>query len=247
MEILDDVIAEDLFIYLKESKVFILSDIHIGYEESLNKQGIFVPRNNYIDLQVRVERALEKISKDYVIKRIVLNGDIFHEFGTLSRYVKEQTKKFISLLSGYAEVTFVEGNHDKALKYLLAKSISDKNDIIVERLVLGKILVLHGDKLPSKDLLKNISTIIIGHEHPAVNISSGSRIEKYKCFLKGKYAGKNLIVIPSCNLFIEGTDVGKEKLLSPFLKGNTILDFEVYVVEDTVYDFGKLRNIVNQE
>jgi len=242
MEILDGVIAEDLFIYLPEHKAFILSDIHIGYEESLNRQGILIPRNNYDGLLLRLETILEKILTLYIINTIIVNGDLIHEFGKVSRKEKELTRKFLGFLSRYGKVVLIEGNHDKALKYILDVN----SDIeIVEGKIFGKILVIHGDKIPSKDVMKGITTIIIGHEHPAVSITSGSRVEKYKCFLKGKYERKDLIVMPSCNLLIEGTDVLREKLLSPFLKNVDIKKFEVYVLEDKLYDFGKIKNLLD--
>ena len=66
--------------------------------------------------------------------------------------------------------------------------------------------------------------------------------EKYKCFLKGEHRDKVLIVMPSFNFLIEGSDVTKEERLSPFLK-ESIDDFEVYAVEDKIYYFGKIKNI----
>ncbi|MGV8171319.1 MAG: metallophosphoesterase [Candidatus Woesearchaeota archaeon] len=239
MELLKGVIAEDLFLYLPDYKTFILSDIHIGYEESLNRQGILIPRNNYTDLIIRIERAIDRISKKNIIKKIIINGDIIHEFGKISRKEKALTNKFIKFMSSYGKITLIEGNHDKALKYFIDKDIE-----ISEHLALGEFLILHGDTLPSKESFKGIKTIIIGHEHPSIALASGSRSEKYKCFLKGKYAGMDLIVMPSCNIFIEGTDVSREKLLSPFLKKNNILNFEVFVVEDKIYDFGKIRTLL---
>jgi putative SbcD/Mre11-related phosphoesterase len=95
----------------------------------------------------------------------------------------------------------------------------------------------------SKELLKLCDTIIIGHEHPAVSLVSGSRTERYKCFLKGKFSRKDLIVTPSCNMLIEGTDILKEKLLSPILKNVDLKNFEAYIVEDKIYDFGKVKDL----
>jgi len=240
MELLKGLIAEDLFLYLPDYNTFILSDVHIGYEESLNRRGVLIPRNNYNDLILRLEKALETIRKKDVIEKIIINGDLIHEFGKVSSKEKELTSKFINFLLTYAEVLLIEGNHDKALKYFITKNV-----LISDKLVIGEFLIMHGDKLPSKDSLKNIKTIIVGHEHPSVNIASGSRTEKYKCFLKGKYEHKNLIVMPSCNLFIEGTDILREKILSPFLKKHNILTFEAYIIEDKIYDFGKLKNLLN--
>jgi hypothetical protein len=242
MELLKGIFAEDLFIYLSEYKTFIISDIHIGYEESLNRQGILIPRNSYSDLVLRLEKALETIKKVDNIKKIVINGDLIHEFGKVSQKEKELTNKFINFLSNYGEVMLIEGNHDKALKYFIEKDI-----LITDKIMLGSILIVHGDKFPSKDILKKIKTIVIGHEHPSVALTSGSRVEKYKCFLKGKFENKTLIVMPSCNLFIEGTDVLREKTLSPLLKNINILNFEAFIIEDKIYDFGKLKNLLNKE
>ena len=89
----------------------------------------------------------------------------------------------------------------------------------------------------------NSNTIIIGHEHPAISISKNSRSETFKCFLIGKYKNKNLIVMPSFNILIEGSNILKEKLLSPFLKKSNLDDFEIYVVADKIYNFGKLKNV----
>jgi len=239
MELLNGIIAEDLFIYLPEHKIFVISDIHIGYEESLNRQGILIPRNNYNDLLLRLEKTLEGIKKKNIIEKIVINGDLIHEFGKISKKEKDLINRFVKFLSDYGSVILIEGNHDKALKYFVNEKI-----ILKDSLVLGEILIIHGDKTISKDLLKKIKTIIIGHEHPAITITSGSRVEKYKCFLKGKYEHKDLIVMPSCNLFIEGTDVLREKMLSPLLKNNNILNFEAYIVEDKIYDFGKIKNLI---
>ena len=238
MELLKGIIAEDLFIYLPEYKTFIISDIHLGYEESLNRKGILVPKNNYSDLILRLEKSLEKILKTGVIRTIILNGDLIHEFGKISRREKDLVKKFISFLSNYGDITLIEGNHDKMLKYILENNIAVKT-----HLILGRILVLHGDKIPTENFLKDVTSIIIGHEHPAITIGTDVRTEKYKCFLKGKYERKDLIVMPSCNIFIEGTDVIEEKLLSPFLKKVNMKNFEAYIIEDKLYYFGKLKDL----
>lgn len=239
MELLKGVIADDLFLYLKDHNAFVMSDIHLGYEESLNRQGILVPKNNYDDLMMRLERSLENIKKRNIIDKIIINGDMIHEFGKISCKEKELVHRFIRFLSGYAQVIIIGGNHDKALKFFMSEDTRLRDEFI-----LGDILMTHGDKVPSKAILKNIRTIIIGHEHPSVALTSGSRIEKYKCFLKGVYQGKDIIVMPSCNLFLEGTDILREKALSPILAACKLIDFEAYVIGDKVYDFGKIKNLI---
>ena len=102
---------------------------------------------------------------------------------------------------------------------------------------------MHGDKIPNKELLKDVSTIIIGHEHPAISVREGPRSELFKAFLVGKWKKYNLIAQPSFNLVVEGTDVLKEQVLSPFLKGN-LKNFNAVVVGDKLYGFGKIKNLV---
>ena len=56
---------------------------------------------------------------------------------------------------------------------------------------------------------------------------------------------KELIAVPSFNPLLEGTDVLKEELLSPFLKNKNIKNFEVYVVgEKETFRFGRVKDIV---
>lgn len=226
---------EILDLGLKICKTLIIADIHIGFEEALNKQGIMVPRFQFRDACSRLEKMLKKAKPELII----VNGDIKHEFGTISEQEWRETLKVLDLLlSSSKKVVLVKGNHDTILGPIAKK----RGVEIVEKYELnkGKIFVIHGDK--EIKIGKNTKTILIGHEHPAVSLKEGPRSEIYKCFLKGKYKGKELIVMPSFNLVTEGTDILKEKLLSPFLQRD-LDNFEVFIVSDKIYGFGKLKNI----
>ncbi|MDO8627401.1 MAG: phosphoesterase, partial [Candidatus Diapherotrites archaeon] len=105
-----------------------------------------------------------------------------------------------------------------------------------------KIVFLHGDSLKFfKEFLK-AKTIIIGHDHPAISLREGVKMEKFKCFLKGKYEQKKIIVLPSMNQLSEGSNVLSEKMSSPFLKQN-LDNFELWVVGDKTYYFGKIEDL----
>ena len=236
MQILPNVKIEDLAIYF--DSCLVISDIHIGYEEALNKQGILVPRLQFEEIIRRIERIFESL-KDKKIEKIIVNGDIKHEFGAISDQEWRNTLKFIDLLLKYcSDITLIKGNHDNILGPIARK----RNVKVLDHIIIGSVLVIHGDKIPDHEILKKASTVIIGHEHPAISIRDGSRVESCKCFLKGKFKGKNLIVQPSFNPIIEGTDILRDKILSPFLS-KTLGNFEVYVVEDKVYEFGKVKDL----
>lgn len=100
-------------------------------------------------------------------------------------------------------------------------------------------------------MLNRIKTIIIGHEHPAIALTERGRTERFKCHLKGKWKnGKkqtyNLLVMPSLNPLIEGSNVLAQLPQSPFLK--TVKDLEAFVVEgDEVYAFGNVDGIIEKK
>lgn len=233
MRILQNIEIIDLALFF--DCTLVIADVHIGYEEALNKQGILVPRLQFDEIVKRIE-GIFGILKNKKIERIVVNGDLKHEFGAISEQEWRNTLKFLDLLAKHCnEIVLVKGNHDNILGPIAKK----RNVNIVDSIGIGKVLVAHGDKIP---VIKSYDIIIIGHEHPAISIKEGSRIETYKCFLKGKYKGKNLIVQPSFNPIIEGTNILRDEILSPLLQQN-LDNFEVYVVEDKVYNFGKLKNL----
>lgn len=71
-------------------------------------------------------------------------------------------------------------------------------------------------------------------------------MEKIKCYLKGDFRDKKIIVMPSFNFITEGSDVLHEKLLSPFLKEANNNAMEVFGVEnfETFY-FGTIKHLLN--
>lgn len=228
----------DLGIMLKNEKILVLSDFHIGYEEALNKQGILVPKFQFKDIIKRLTKIFSRLKKDK-IKKIIINGDIKHEFGTISEQEWRETLRLLDFLTKFCdEIILVKGNHDTIIGPIAKK----KNVSVVDYYFAGDVLVTHGHKIPNKNILKKAKTIVIGHEHPAISLRENIRTEKFKCFLKGKYKGKSLVVMPSFCLVTEGTDILKEKLLSPFLDQD-LKNFDVFVVADKVYDFGKLKNL----
>jgi len=268
MKITKDIVIVDLALY--SNRVLIISDTNVGYEESLNKQGVFVPRFQFKEIILRLEKIFEKL-KNKPIDTIVINGDVKHEFGTISNQEWRHTLRLLDFLSGHCkEVILIKGNHDKILGPIAKKrdvkvvdyykiykgsmknestkiSInkeSTKNKSLKKNKD-GKILVIHGDKIPSDGLLEETSTIIIGHEHPAVSIRDTSRVETFKCYLKGKWKSKVLIVQPSFNLVTEGTNILNEDVLSPFLKQD-LKKFDVFIIADKVYEFGKVKNLVRK-
>ncbi|MDP3727920.1 MAG: metallophosphoesterase [bacterium] len=224
MLIHDNIKIRDLGLYLIKEKTLIISDIHIGFEEALNRQGVLIPRVYLREFFERLKKMLDHVDT------VVINGDLKHEFAGMSSSEWQGTDELFRILEG-KNVIVIKGNHDPILPFVLKIKI-------LPFLKLGDVLIAHGDAL----LKEEAKIIIIGHEHCAIGLKEGIRIEKFKCFLKGKYKKSILIAMPSCNLATEGTDVIRSERLSPYLQQN-LNQFEVFIVSDTVYAFGKVKEL----
>lgn len=233
MQIINGIEICELGIVLKEYNTLVVSDLQIGYEQSIISNGFLVPKFQFSD----IKKVFKKMISGRKYDKIIINGDFKHEFGKISEQEWREALLFINLVSKKCdELIFIKGNHDNLLEPIAKK----RNIKLVESYLLGEFFLVHGDKMVK--IPKGVKTIIIGHEHPALGLRQEKRIEKYKCFLKGKFKNYNLIVLPSINPLIPGTDVMQGKFMSPFFQDD-INDFEVYVVEDKIYYFGKIKNI----
>ncbi len=236
MEILSYIEMIDLALYLKSYKTLILTDFHMGFEETLNKQGVLIPR---FQLDKTLER-LNKIFKTVKPETIIINGDLKHEFSTISETEWLNTLKLVDFLRDHCgNLVLNKGNHDTILEPIVKK----RNIEIKDYTKMDSIYITHGDKIPKNKDFEDSQILIIGNEHPAVTLREEGRIETFKCFLKGGFRDKILIVQPSFNLVTGGTDISREKALSPFLEQD-LSNFEVYIVGKTkVYDFGRLKSL----
>lgn len=226
-------------LWLKKPSFLIIADLHLGFEETQTKQGVMLPLFNFLEIKKSLETIFAKQAR---FEKIVINGDLKHEFGIPSEQEWREVLDMLELLQKHCvEIVLIQGNHDNILGPIAAwhgiKILKDGFFLKKE-----KILITHGHRLFFSREFEKAKTIIIGHDHVAVSLREGTKRETFKCFLKGKFGEKDLVVLPSISPIATGTNVFSNKLLSPFLQGN-LLDFECWVVADKPLYFGKLKNI----
>jgi uncharacterized protein len=217
-------------LFFEKQKTLVIGDLHIGQEEGFNKEGILIPRTNFSRLIENLKKVFEKTGK---VKKVILLGDIKHEFGSANNQEWDEIIKLFEFFEKNSEkLIILRGNHDNYLK-----PIADWKGIsLSESYSFENIFFIHGDKVIDSD--KKI--LIMGHEHPAIVLSDEHKSEKYKCFIKIKSNKKEIIVLPSMNALSIGTDITKEKLLSPYLQN--INEFECWVIEENnQFYFGKIK------
>src|SRR3989344_4151875 len=118
IKIYDNLFIEDLALFLKKERLLIISDVHIGYEEELNEKGILIPRFHQKDILNKIEEILKKTKP----KKIIINGDLKHEFGTISETEWRNTFQFLDLINKYCkEIILIKGNHDTILEPIARK------------------------------------------------------------------------------------------------------------------------------
>ncbi|MEK6852770.1 MAG: metallophosphoesterase, partial [Nanoarchaeota archaeon] len=205
--------------------------------EYLNSQGILVPRQQF----KLTKQSLEKIFSEIKIKpdTIIVNGDLKHEFGVISKQEWREALEIFDLLARHCKkVVLIKGNHDTILEPLARRKKLQVMDFYCK----GEICFTHGHKIFKDREFEKSKIMIIGNEHPAISIREGVKSELYKCFLLGSWNGKKLVVVPSFLLIIEGSDLRREQVMSPYLNQH-LGKFEVFIVGDRIYRFGRLKDI----
>jgi putative SbcD/Mre11-related phosphoesterase len=236
-----DIIKEfeiiDLGLWIPEQKILAFSDFHIGYDEYLNKRGVFIPRHQLLDTLDRLRKIF--IELEQKPETIVICGDLKHEFGTVNREEFFGVRDLLKLLlKNCKKVIITKGNHDTILDYAKTENVK-----IVPYFYVDGILFAHGDSIIQNPNSAKAKTIIIGHSHPTLKLTDEMISEKVKCFLKGKWKGKNVIALPSFNLVTEGANAIAEHGFSPY--SDNMKDAEAWAVpsfNDILY-FGKIKNI----
>ena len=237
MEILPGVrVTSDRCLVLDDGPTVVLGDLHLGYEKALEEEGMYIPRINTDSIR----EALNRIICKYEPKRIVLLGDIKHDFKRTRYEGKEEVRKIIELLENAADVIVIKGNHDNFLQNILY----DTDLMAVDYVDLCGFRMEHGHTDSGK------RPVIIGHEHPSVRIAgSVSGGVKLQCFLHLKEEG--IIVIPPFSPLSSGSDLslaGPETFMSPACRAANVGDADVYALSEFgILLIGKLSEIEDIE
>ena len=204
-------------LYLEKQDLLIVSDLHLGLEESLTKDGNYVPRHQMEGIKEDIETAKDETGAS----RILVNGDIKNEFATTRYSESKEIKEFFRLLkNSFEEVILVQGNHDNFIESVLTKFDIEPVNYSVE----GEVLFTHGHQgLDELEIEQDYRTVVIGHEHPALALEDEIGVrEKVDCFLYGKNSeGLKIVVMPAFSPISNGTAVNEtpqHELLSPILK-----------------------------
>ena len=226
-------VTNDRCLILDDGPTAVLGDLHLGYESALEEEGMYIPRINTDSIR----DALNDLLSKYEPKRVVLLGDIKHDFKRSKREARAEVVRIMDLLTEASEVVVIKGNHDNFLQNIL----SDIGLMAVDYVDMGGFRMEHGH-VDSK-----VRPVIIGHEHPSVRIpgavSGGMKIH---CFVHQKADG--VIVLPPFSPFSAGNDLVPDGkcIMAPALSSSDYQNAELYGISEVgIIRLGKLKDVMD--
>ena len=224
-------VTSDRCLVLDEGPTVVLGDLHLGYERALEQEGMYIPRIN----TESIRDALNEILCRYEPSRVVLLGDVKHDFKRSSYEEKAEVRRIMTLLSEAAETVVVKGNHDNYLQNIVA----DMGMLVVDHVDIMGFRLEHGH------VDSGVRPVIIGHEHPSVRIpgSVGGGL-KVQCFVHARADG--VMVLPPFSPFSSGNDLVLDRgcVMAPALRASDFANADLYGVTDMgVMRLGMLRDL----
>lgn len=187
-----------------QSRILVVSDLHIGFEEKFRVSGVRIRP----DIESMLSE-LDSIIRQNDVTDLIVNGDLKSGTGHILESEWELVPKFLTRLSTLCHVSLIPGNHDGGLVHLLPNNVQLED---VNGKIVFDTLLLHGHTRPLTKF-KDCERLIIGHIHPVFHRSgspiSGQpvwaflKISKKQVFgemLEEPQAMMEVIVMPSFNL-----------------------------------------------
>ncbi len=229
-------------VYIPKIKTLAIGDLHLGHEFTYRESGSLMPETQMRLTKSEIDKIFTKLKKEKKsIERVIFLGDLKHFFS----YQKGEKTRFLEIMYIVSQhisrqkIITIKGNHEKIAE------IADKK--LVDYHIIEDIAFIHGDIFPKQVLKKEISTIVMGHLHPAIILRDPEKIkqEKYKCYLVGRYKNKKFIILPSFLPTIEGAIVNSYLSDShSAIPAKNLENFNVLAIgKEKVYDFGRLKKL----
>lgn len=230
---------------LKEKKLLIIADLHIGIESELREKGFQVPSQT----KIMEKRLLSIIIKNH-IKDIILLGDIKHTIPSSTVQERTDVKNFLTVLQSYSTLHVLPGNHDGNIDRLLSPGIQLHPS---EGFIFEGIGFTHGHRKPSLEVMQ-CDQVIIGHSHPTVMLMDRLGYRMFEqCWLRGpplyhalyeKFPNSptsQIVLMPAFNALCGGTAVNQDALLGPFKSIIDVDNAELYLLDGS--SLGKVKDL----
>jgi uncharacterized protein len=230
---------------LKEKKLLVIADLHIGIESELRENGLQVPSQT----RMMEERLISIVTKNKV-NDIIFLGDIKHTIPSSTYQERTDVKNFLAEIQSYSTLHVLPGNHDGNIDRLLTPGIQMHPS---DGYVFEGIGFTHGHRKPSLEIMQ-CDQVIIGHSHPTVMLMDRLGYRTFEqCWVRGpihsdvlkeKYPNSptsQILLMPAFNPLCGGTAVNQDTLLGPFRSLIDVDNADLYLLDGS--SLGKVKDL----
>jgi len=220
-----------------KKKNLVVTDIHLGFENTLKSNEIFIGKNSTINETIQ---ELSEIIDSENPDSVILLGDIKSSIKNISGSEWDEVPLFFKEIRRKCDVTLIPGNHDANIQRLVPDNISMISSM---GMVEENVLLTHGHTMPSENF-SHVDKIIMGHIHPVFfqedSIMNGQRVwvslktEKQKIF-PSKSGELEIIIVPSFNRYFYATQKQfYKKSISPIIDRLEISSAKIVSLEGVI-------------
>jgi len=218
-------------------KNLIVTDIHIGFENSMISNGIFIGKNSTINETIQELSEIIDVEKP---NSVILLGDIKSSIKNISKSEWDEVPLFFEKIKQKCDVILIPGNHDANIQKLVPDDITM---ISSTGMVDENVLFTHGHTMPSENF-SHVEKIIMGHIHPVFfqedSVMNGQRVwvslktEKKKIF-PSTSGELEIIIVPSFNRYFYATHRRTyKKSISPIIERLEILSAKIVSLDGII-------------
>jgi uncharacterized protein len=164
-------------------KFLVISDVHIGLEDRIKRNGILIDSRKNTDELIKL---LTNIYLETGVKELIILGDLKASIRIITRTEWDNVPYFLESLGKLFKIYLIPGNHDGNINQLLPENINIMRSHGME---IDNILFTHGHIIPRIGM--NVEKIIVGHLHPIIH-KEGSILHGNRIWVKIRLTKKNL-------------------------------------------------------
>ncbi len=106
-------IIDEPVLFLKNEKILVVADLHIGIDSELKNYGI-----SQTDHTQKMIKHLLSICEKQKPKEIILLGDIKHNIPNTTYHERKDVKNFLEQIKNIGSIHIIPGNHDGFIEKL---------------------------------------------------------------------------------------------------------------------------------
>ena len=205
----------------EKKKYLVISDLHIGFENTLSSNKVFVGKNSSIK---QITNNVKNLIQEENVKSVILLGDVKSSTQSIYKNEWNDVPYFFDEVKKMSEVILIPGNHDGNIQKLVTDEILM---ISSKGIVIDDTLLTHGHTMPSENF-SSVNRIIMGHIHPVFfhddSLVNGQRVwislKTKKDMIFPSMSGEiEITILPAFNPYFYATEKRYyKKAISPIIE-----------------------------